>query len=99
MGDRKLPAWLEERKWYGEGILIEVLAALNHEQWVALSKHLVKEEPRLSEKRLTQWKSLWIPFKDLPDEIKHYHREWARKQLAITFGNYDLVLNGEKEMK
>lgn len=64
-------------------VLIEQLAALEHEQWVEWSKALVAGEKRLSMNRIERWKKLWIPYAELTEEQKEQDRVYARKVFAI----------------
>lgn len=64
-----------------EGSLLERLAALEHEQWVAWSKDIAAKE-KLSEARLLRWKGYWVPYSELSDEVKRQDRDWALKVLA-----------------
>ena len=91
MEKQKLPDWLESRRDFPEGILIEALSALIHEEWMHWAQHLVSSE-KLSSERLERWKKLFVPFRDLSEEMKEKDREWARKALTIFFGNYEEIL-------
>ena len=42
------------------------------------------EALNMIDKRLEKWKPNWIPYKDLPDEIQDYDREWAEKVLEVV---------------
>jgi len=59
--------------------LIERLSQVEHEQWMAWSKSVASD---VSPERLQTWKSLWIPYEELPDEQKELDRYWARRALA-----------------
>lgn len=63
--------------------LVEVLAALEHEQWMQWSQSITKTE-KLSPERLARWEELWIPYADLPDDQKEHDRVWARKTLRAA---------------
>jgi hypothetical protein len=60
--------------------LVERLAELEHEQWVSWSKALAHEVP---EERRRRWQACWVPYRDLPEEIKEQDRVWARRVLAL----------------
>jgi hypothetical protein len=60
--------------------LVERLAELEHEQWVAWSKALADEVP---EERRRRWQACWVPYRDLPEDIKEQDRVWARRVLAL----------------
>jgi len=62
---------------------LEELAALEHEQWIAWSKSLVRTEV-LSKERVKRWQNLWVPYDELTEAQKEQDRMWARKAIAIT---------------
>jgi hypothetical protein len=59
--------------------LLERLAELEHEQWVAWSRAVADE---VSAERRRRWQECWVPYAELPEEVKELDREWARKVLA-----------------
>jgi hypothetical protein len=59
--------------------MLERLAELEHEQWVFWSQSVAAE---VSEERRKRWQSLWVPYRELPEEAKEQDRVWARKTLA-----------------
>jgi len=61
--------------------MIEVLADLEHRQWVKWSKSLANTET-LSPERLQRWKKLWVSYNQLSEDEKDQDRVWARKVLA-----------------
>lgn len=67
--------------------LLEKLAELEHEQWIAWSKDIASKE-KLSPERLKRWKSLWVPYKELSEEMKEFDREWARKVIEELENGY-----------
>ena len=62
--------------------LLEKLATLEHEQWIAWSKSIVREE-QISLERYNRWVELWVPYEDLTEEQKEQDRVWARKVLEV----------------
>ncbi len=62
--------------------LLERLAALEHEQWMSWAGTIMKQE-KLSEERLRRWLSYMVPYEQLPEDVKEYDREWARKVLEV----------------
>lgn len=62
--------------------LIERLAELEHEQWMAWAKRIMETEP-ISEERRQRWQKYMVPYAELSEEVKEQDREWARKVLAI----------------
>lgn len=65
-----------------EDKLIENLAELEHEQWMDWAKSIIKTE-NISKERVKRWKTLFIKFKNLSEEMKNLDREWAKKVLKI----------------
>ena len=59
--------------------LLERLAELEHEQWVAWSRAVAAE---VSEERRRRWRACWVPYAELPEDVKEQDRVWARKVLA-----------------
>ncbi len=64
-------------------VILEQLAALEHDQWVAWSQQIAKTE-KISPERLARWESLWIPYAQLTEEQKDSDRDWARKAYNIV---------------
>lgn len=93
MSEQKLPAWLEKQSEYQDGILVEALAALIHKEWVEWSRNVDETEPLLTLSRVRRWRSLWVPYAELPEEQKDKDRAWARKALQIFYGNYEEILH------
>jgi len=56
--------------------LVEALADLEHEQWIHWAQ-AVKEE--VSEERRGRWEEFFKPYSQLPHEVKHHDRVWAKK--------------------
>lgn len=63
--------------------LLETLAALEHDQWVFWSSRLAATGD-VAPERVARWRTLWVPYADLPDAEKESDRAWARKVLAIV---------------
>ena len=63
----------------GDDELIERLARVEHDQWTEWSRSVADE---VSGERRRRWQEYWVPFDDLPEEIKERDREWARRALA-----------------
>lgn len=64
------------------GPLLEYVAHLEHEQWMTWAKTLMESEPGLSTSRFQRWQTLMVPYQELPEEMKEFDREWARKVLT-----------------
>ena len=60
--------------------LVEILANLEHEQWMKWAITLLEKET-LSTQRKDRWIVLFCPYEDLPEEYKEFDREWARKSV------------------
>ncbi|HEY7153242.1 MAG TPA: hypothetical protein VH575_04710 [Gemmataceae bacterium] len=58
--------------------LLERLAELEHEQWMAWSQSVAAE---VSAERRQRWQTCWVSYQDLPEEVKELDRVWARKVL------------------
>jgi hypothetical protein len=63
--------------------LLEKLAALEHEQWIAWAATLMEKEPTISEDRKWRWRGLMISYGLLTEEVKEHDRKWARKVMEI----------------
>ena len=61
--------------------LVEGLAAIEHEQWMAWASTIAMNEA-ISPERLARWGKSMVPYADLPDDVKEQDREWVRKTLA-----------------
>lgn len=70
-----------KEEWKPE--MIEALAALEHEQWIAWSKALVASETGITLFRRARWEKLWKPYAELTEEEKEQDRIWARKVSAL----------------
>ena len=60
--------------------LLERLAELEHEQWVASSRAVAGE---VSPECRRRWEGCWVPYAELPEAVKEQDRAWARKVLAV----------------
>lgn len=58
--------------------LLEALAELEHEQWMAWAKSLISE---VAPDRRVRWSSYMRAYKDLPPAVKEKDRELARQVL------------------
>ena len=63
-------------------VLLEALSDLEHQQWMKWAKSIIDSEP-ISEARKQRWLTMMVDYKDLPDNIQEYDREWARKVMAL----------------
>ncbi len=62
--------------------LRELLASIEHDQWISWSKALVATE-LLSPERIERWKSLWVPYDELSECDKQSDRDWADVVLDV----------------
>ena len=71
--------------WCGgaERARLERVAEVEHIQWMEWSKSVASE---VSPERRTRWKKFWVPYAELPEDIKELDREWARKALRAADG-------------
>jgi len=60
---------------------VERVAEVEHAQWVAWSREVA---PEVSPERRARWAKYWIPYKDLPEEVKELDRQWARKAIEAA---------------
>lgn len=61
---------------------IEVLAALEHEQWVEWAQTFMREPLSLSRARIKGWDRYFVPYAQLDETAKEQDRVWARRSLA-----------------
>lgn len=64
--------------------MLEELAEIEHEQWIAWSNNIASRE-NLSKERLERWEKLWIPYSELSEEMKEENRKWARKVVDFVW--------------
>jgi len=62
--------------------LIEKLACLEHEQWMAWAKTLMETE-NLSKTRRKRWEQFMVPYEQLPEDVKEYDRVWAMRIIEL----------------
>ena len=62
--------------------LLEILAELEHQQWMNWAKSLMDKED-LSNEIVEKWNSYFVPYTQLPEEIKELDRVYARKVIGI----------------
>ena len=60
--------------------ILERLAGLEHQQFIAFTKSISDE---VSKERLERWKKLWRPYRELPEAEKETARFYARKIFAL----------------
>ena len=63
-------------------IVIEKLAALEHEQWMVCASTLMEKET-LSDERREHWTGLMCPYDELSEEMKEIDREYAYKVIDV----------------
>lgn len=62
--------------------LLEALSALEHEQWMYWAKKMLAEET-ISPERRARWEASFVPYDQLPDDVKNQDRLYARKVLNL----------------
>jgi len=78
--------------------LIEEIANIEHEQWIAWSKNIAATET-ITKERLERWKSCWVPYSDLSNEMKNQDRLWAMKVMEIIDPNLRMVVEEQNAKK
>jgi hypothetical protein len=63
--------------------MLEKLAEIEHDQWMAWAKSLMESED-LSPERVERWKKMMVPYDELSDDVQEFDREYARKVLAVV---------------
>lgn len=61
---------------------LEKLSSIEHDQWMDWATSLMKSE-ELSDERIKRWRKMMVPYDELPDDIKEYDREYARKVMDV----------------
>lgn len=61
--------------------ILEMLAELEHEQWMAWTKAVAKRGV-VGDEQVKKWRVNWVPYRELSNESKEDDRRWARKALA-----------------
>jgi hypothetical protein len=59
--------------------LVERVAELEHEQWLSWARQVVDE---VGEERRGRGQTFFVPYAELPEEVKEDDRTWARKVLS-----------------
>lgn len=73
--------------------LLERIAELEHQQWMEWSQEVADE---VSHERRERWARYWVPYADLPEDIKELDRAWARRVLAeVERGDRELSTRGD----
>jgi len=65
----------------GQSAVVERVAEVEHEQWTEWSKSVA---PEVSPARRARWQKYWVPYKDLPDDVKELDRAWARRAIQAA---------------
>jgi hypothetical protein len=66
---------------WGPDPLVERVAAIEHEQWTEWSKSVADE---VSPERRARWEKYWVPYEQLPEDVKELDRVWARRVIEET---------------
>ena len=60
--------------------LLEILAELEHRQWLHWSQATAAHVPEALRAR---WQESWRPYAELPEEAKELDRAWARQVVEL----------------
>jgi hypothetical protein len=60
--------------------LVEALAEIEHEQWMHWSQAVA---PKVLTGVADSWRSSWVDYAKLTEELKEADRVWARKVVAL----------------
>lgn len=60
--------------------LVEALAKIEHQQWMHWSQAVASQVPANT---LKKWKSSWVDYNELTDDLKEADRVWARKVMTL----------------
>jgi len=74
--DKELTKVKKDHKKLKELLDLERLAELEHDQWVYWTKQIADLVPEALKEK---WEKSWIPYDELPEELKEEDRVWARK--------------------
>lgn len=68
----------------GPDARLERVSEVEHEQWMEWSKSVA---PEVSPERRARWEKFWVPYEELPEDIKELDRDWARRALKAADGD------------
>ena len=60
--------------------LVEALAEIEHEQWMHWSQAVA---PKVLSGISDNWRSSWVDYAELTEDLKEADREWARKVVTL----------------
>jgi len=70
---------VEARQIFESPENIEIIAEIEHKQWMKWSKELAEKEGQfLSPTRISRWERYWIPYSNLEEDVKDHDRKWAK---------------------
>lgn len=73
---------------------VEVLAELEHEQWVEWSRSIAESED-ITPERIERWGGYWIPYDELDEPTKEHDRVWARRAMdRLAHAGWSLTTSG-----
>lgn len=67
-----------KKGWIMEPSVLEELASIEHDQWMVWAQTILVTE-NISPEREARWKQYFVPYEELPEEVKEFDREWAWK--------------------
>jgi len=62
--------------------IIEMLAAIEHDQWSDWAKSILVDED-ISQERYDRWDTYLVPYDSLSEDVKHSDRKWAEKVYSV----------------
>lgn len=72
----------------------EILADIEHQQWEQWATSILKTE-KISKNRTARWCQFFMPYSELPEEIKDFDRKWADKVIkALDEAGFVIVTKG-----
>jgi hypothetical protein len=64
--------------------LLETLAALEHEQWIAWTRGVISlHGSEIPSELKHHWRKLWVPYEELDEPQKDVDREFAKKVIDV----------------
>jgi hypothetical protein len=77
--------------------LLEDLAALEHHQWWMWADDLLRSGEPISEARRARWQGFFVPYEQLPEDIKDRDRSWAQAVLAILQSHFSRMIKPPRD--
>lgn len=77
--------------------LLERIAALEHDQWIELTKHILSEIKKhqgllyIGGTKIEEWVELFKPYSELTEEEKEKDRVFARRVISALEAHFNLI--------